>query len=86
MSILASPIPEDDSTDLTDDEIQGAIDSHSAVGIAKSVQELRAQKTVAGHELRRRKPHLYWRIRFENEKPLVFQVDWLHKLSGGLNG
>ncbi len=72
-SVVEDP-PKEDSLDLTDEEVLGAIPSRN---IAEVLAELKL-RVVPGpftHELRRR-TSLFWRIRSEAEV-LVFHVPWL---------
>lgn len=76
--------PKEDSPDLTDDEVEAAVDTRDAEDLAKLTAKAVAQDTeftVTGHELRRRGDHLFWRTRLvaggEPDKVLVFRVDWL---------
>ena len=76
--------PKGDSPDLSDDEVEGAVDTRDVDDLAKLTAKAVAQDagfTVTGHELKRRGDHLYWRTRMaaadEPDKVLVFRVDWL---------
>ncbi len=75
---------EEDSPDLTDEEISGAILTRDANDLMEAtkrcLQEL-SHPVSMGHDLRRRGEHMYCRTRltFEDgsEKVLVFQMDWV---------
>jgi hypothetical protein len=78
--------PEEDSEDLTDEEIGQAIHTRSAGEVATKLKvELLPGSSISQHELRRRKPHLYWRIRLRlasgEEKMIVYLADWLQGVS-----
>lgn len=84
-------IPADeDSPDLTDGEIEGAVETVDSNDFVRAIEEAirplirpNVSSAVTGHELRKRKPHLYCRTRMaidgEPDKVLVFRVDWLLK-------
>lgn len=85
--LLGTP-PEDDSPDLTDEEIVGAIPTQDSKSFVSALEEVlrplvrpNVGGSIASHELRRRKPHLYCRTRIaldgEPDKVLLFEVDWL---------
>lgn len=91
---LTMPPPEEDSEDLTDEEIENAIETESEDDMAKKVvAELSpghaslgksdARYALHRQELRRRKPHLYNRVSLccagEPDKVLVYRVDWLQR-------
>lgn len=77
--------PTEDSPDLTDDEIEQAVDTKGMEDLARLIaQEHRHDPDfiVAGHELRRRGEDLFWRVRYsgpdpEPDKVLVFKVNWI---------
>lgn len=83
-------LSEDDSEDLTDEEIDQAVEVGSPLQLAEVVGEhikKTAGQQLKKHELRRRKPHLFWRVRLESpEEVLVFQVDWLEQLASAPQG
>lgn len=78
--------PEDDSEDLTDAEIERAVITE---GIPQLVEHLTTiqcascqhRMDAVRYELRRRKPHLYWRVGVEcdegHSQAVLFQTDWL---------
>lgn len=81
-------MPDEDSPDLTDEEIAGAVDTSDSNAFVKALEEeirplIRPNVAAAiqSHELRKRKPHLYCRTRValdsEPDKVLLFRVDWL---------
>ncbi len=82
-------IPADeDSPDLTDEEIEGATPTTDSNDFVRAIEEAvrplvrpNVNSALTGHELRRRNPHLYCRTRVavdgEPDKVLLFQVDWL---------
>lgn len=65
-----------DSDDLSADEAMGARESRS---VEDWVQQVAAQGTPEGHEMRRRGPDLFIRTRFEDGKIAVFKTNWLGK-------
>ena len=79
--------PEDDSEDLTDEQVTKATPTKSAEGLAERMTHLSC--TICGarpevwisHALRRRAPHLYSRTHFKcatgHEEVVLFTVDWL---------
>ena len=83
---LVGKYPDDDSEDLTDEEIAAALPTSGESGIVRAIQALNCDlcgEPFSGnaHELRRRKPHLYWRVRLVCAKghmvKRVFLADWL---------
>lgn len=85
---LLGPMPDEDSIDLLDKEIESAVVTKDSTDFIRLLEEevrpyLRPNCAAAikSHELRRRKPHLYCRTRLaldgEPDKVLLFQVDWL---------
>lgn len=87
---LSDDPPRDDSEDLTDEEIAGAVDTDGPETLARLIgQEVRHDPestesggwTVKLHELRRRGEDLFWRSRLvstqEPDKVLVYRVNWL---------
>jgi hypothetical protein len=90
----SGPPPAEDSEDITEEEVQGAVVSDDEQHLAKllatellpghaSVGKQDARYAMTRHELRRRSPHLYYRARLgcpgEPDKVLVFQIDWLQR-------
>ncbi len=80
-TLLTDP-PKEDSDDLADDEVAGALESETSSDIAQRVRQeiLDTSFTVKAHELRRRGDSLFWRVRLvagDVEKVLVFRADWL---------
>lgn len=79
------PPPPEDSEDLTDVEVAHAVPTTDrrdlAHRIATALRISGPEFSLKGHELRRRKPHLYWRVRLvsaeEPDRVLVFRADWL---------
>ncbi len=74
--------PKEDSEDLTDEEVAGALEAKTSSDVARRVQQeiLDSSFTIKAHELRRRGESLFWRVRLVDgavEKSLVFRVDWL---------
>lgn len=78
--------PEEDSTDLSDQEIQSALPTS---GVSDIVTALRStpcstcglMTQIAKHSIRRRLPHLYWRVdlvcRNEHSTKKTFCADWI---------
>lgn len=87
MTEIDMEYPEDDSPDLTDEEIASAVATVSSDAIVSAVQSARCSTCQQGsmrltsHELRRRKPHLYWRVGLVcaqgHNASMVFLTDWL---------
>lgn len=86
--------PEEDSPDLTDEEIEGAIKTHDSNSFVKALEEIirplvrpNVGGTIVKHELRRRSPHLYCRTRIaldgEPDKVILLEIDWLQVLNPG---
>jgi hypothetical protein len=84
------PPPEEDSADLTDEEVLAAIPTKSVddvIAVTGTVDKRSScavcskPKEPVQHALRRRIPHLYWRIRVAcpegHQELLVFQADWV---------
>lgn len=83
---LTGEYPEEDSEDLTDEEIAKAIPTVGTGDIVNVLQDLKCEvcnEPFVGHshELRRRKPNLYWRVVSrcpqDHMDHRLFQVDWL---------
>lgn len=85
---LLGPMPDEDSIDLLDEEIRGAVETKDSTDFVRVLEEMirpylrpNVAAAIKSHELRRRKPHLYCRTRLaldgEPDKVLLFQVDWL---------
>jgi len=84
-------IPTDeDSPDLTDQEIDLAIMTQDSNDFVKHLEESirplirpNCGACITGHALRKRRPHLYCRTNLaldgEPDKVLLFQVDWLQR-------
>lgn len=95
MSLLpTTEPPEDDSEDLTDEEVERSTptrdESEFTRLVAKeltpgqaSIGKSDARYALHRQELRRRHPHLYCRVSFccpgEPDKVLVYQIDWLQR-------
>lgn len=76
-------LPDEDSDDLTDEEVAAAITSSGPKDIAAALAEvLQAGYEVQAHERRRRGVQSFWRIRLVHpsgpDKVKVFRVDWLN--------
>ena len=86
------PSDEEDATDLTDHEVNGAVPTADVKQLsellacalspgAASLGKADARYALSKHEIRRRKPHLYLRTILvcpgEPQKLLVHRVDWL---------
>lgn len=86
---MPQPMPEEDSRDLSDDDIGRAIQTGGLDDIVSIIGPLRGLACrvcglgfqEVGHELRRRAPHLYWRVtskcRSGHPVSTVFQTDWV---------
>jgi len=81
---LTEDPPREDSPDLTDAEVEGAVftkDTNEFARLLTGEVKQNRDFAIKTHELRRRGDHLYARIRLvshkEPDKVLVFQVDWL---------
>ncbi len=79
---------EEDSPDLTDEEIAVAVETTDSNSFVSALEEAirpmirpNVAAAIQSHELRKRKPHLYCRTRValdgEPDKVLLFRVDWL---------
>ena len=86
MSGNPEPIPEEDSEDLSDDEIAGSLGSGCVGDIIGSLREARCLTCsdplhLVEHALRRRQPHLYWRVLMRcgdgHENEVTFKADWI---------
>lgn len=78
--------PEEDSEDLSDEEIAGSTDTSSSEGVVEGLKDLvcavcHQALLLRKHELRRRAPSLYWRVRLAceqgHETGRLFRVSWL---------
>lgn len=94
-------LTEEDSEDLTDEEVERAVVATSPSAISQAALEpikqitertegIPGHRLTVKHELRRRKPHLYWRLRLTSsevaEEVLVFRADWLQQLGEPADG
>lgn len=94
MKNFPSMPPLEDSEDLTDSEVEKAVETEDEADLAKkichelnpgtaSVNKLDARFAIKRHELRRRKPHLYWRAILgcpgEPDRVRTYKVDWLQR-------
>lgn len=82
LETLMNDPPKEDSEDLTDEEVAGALEAKTSSDVARLVRQevLDSSFTVKAHELRRRGDALFWRVRLvarDVEKVLVFRADWL---------
>ena len=82
------PIPEDDSPDLTETEIAEALDVRSMENLIQSLRGVRCSTCgevfdSSDHALRRRAPHLYWKMALYcetgHQTSLIFRTDWLKR-------
>ena len=82
----AQEYPEEDSEDLTDEEIASAIPSTGTDDIVAGIMvpgcsECGGKVRILSHDLRRRKPHLYWRATVEcgqnHRTARLFEADWI---------
>jgi len=83
--------PEEDSEDLTDDEIAGAIMTRGIQTVIEVVSAFcegcpecvgdRERMGVTEHALRRRNPNLFWRVTFKckagHVEGVTFRVNWM---------
>jgi len=83
---LTPQIPDEDSEDLTEDEVAQAIPTEDTHALSQRIVAVLRESPgtqLEKHELRRRKPHLYWRARLRKptgeEVVLVFVTDWLQQ-------
>ena len=77
----------EDSPDLTDPEIEGAIPVDLEAELAGKISTTLSQCSVCGkglvkyrYVLRRRQPHMYWRVTGmcgEHENTILFRADWI---------
>lgn len=89
MNFPFAPPPEEDSPDLTDEEIRHAKATERVEDIEGAVRghtcpACSAAFSKAEHELRRRMPSLFWRIRLTcvgagHVSLMTFKVDWLNR-------
>lgn len=74
---------EEDSPDLTDEEVESARVSKDVTDFVKTLyEEARASEgRIRGHELRRRAPYLYSRTRIAfptgPDRVIMFRLEWL---------
>ena len=80
--------PEEDSADLTNAEILAAVPTGQMTDLvrhllAQTCSECPSRLLVAGHALRRRAPHLYWRVTARCAQghfaQATYQTDWLKR-------
>lgn len=84
--MIQSAYPEEDSPELRDDEVAQAVPTGKLDDLVPLMNRHicpRCGKKVAveGHKLLRRKPHLFWQVRFKcttgHPSALLFQTTWL---------
>lgn len=82
-SLVQAP-PQEDSEDLSDEEIERAVPTTGYKDLAEHLKEELQREpglTVKSHERRRRGESLYWRTRLvrgsEPDRILVYQANWL---------
>ena len=87
-SIDFDKMPEEDSEDLTNVEILEAQPTTKVDDVIGFLQAYRcpvcaARTLVARHELRRRIPNLYWRVKLRcgngHAPQVTFQTDWIKR-------
>lgn len=80
------PYPDEDSPDLSDEEVAGAIQSQSPKDVGQLIHLSCSScgatpMAFAKHERRRRKPHHYWRVTLRceagHEVKKVLQMTWM---------
>lgn len=78
--ILPEQVPEEDSSDLLDEEIATAIPTTNLEDLVYQMMSwLRTvgpDPEIQAHELRRHDPHVYWRVRTP-QGTLCLLADWL---------
>ena len=75
---LVSEPPDDDSDDLTDEELENSIEALDQADLVKKLKaEMSSDEKAYRFERRFRSPHQYMRVRLDSGKTLLFQVDWL---------
>lgn len=72
----------ENSEDLTDEEIASAIVTYNGDSLKSTLAEALQGRKVESYALRRRIPHTYCRVVL-TEGALVFQVDWITGDSDG---
>jgi hypothetical protein len=86
--MFSNEMPEEDSEDLTNMEILEAVPTSEVDDVIRHLQAKKcpacaARNLVAGHALRRRAPHLYWRVGLRcangHELQVTFQTDWIKR-------
>ena len=82
----AQEYPDEDSEDLTDEEISEAVHVEGPTGIVDYLAGMQCRTCsdklrVREHVLRRRKPHLYWRVTLvceqQHQQSTLFLTDWV---------
>lgn len=87
------PIPEEDSEDLSNDEIAHAIPTQTVQTVIEVVSafcegcpkcpDSNVRMSVTEHALRRRRPNLFWRVTFKcrngHDEQVTFKVNWMKK-------
>lgn len=76
--------PDEDSEDLTDEEVAAAIETEGTEDIVAGTTvpcECGGGVRILLHEFRRRKPHMYWRTTLEcshgHTTKRLFVTDWI---------
>lgn len=84
------PYPEEDSSDLTDSEIERAMETTGVIGVTEIIRafceacpDCGKPMGVESHALRRRKPNLFWRTRLKcvegHDEQVTCQVNWMQE-------
>lgn len=88
--IALGPMPEEDSQNFSDTDARLAIPTDTIEDILGRLRGLRCPECTgtfenSEHALRRRAPHLYWKVTLHceawHETSLIFRTDWLTKRS-----
>lgn len=90
MRHTVEPYPEEDSEDLTDQEIETALDVTGVVAwvmvlqaFCSSCPECGGRMGVVTHALRRRKPNLFWRTTLKcgagHDEQVTCRANWIQE-------
>lgn len=90
MNIFSKPAPiltpedlgidlEEDSTDVGDDEVLGAVDTDNLQDMTDKVKDFVGTQTAPTFELRRKSGILYSRVSLGDGQRRLFNIEWVRK-------
>lgn len=90
MNIFSKPAPaltpedlgidlEEDSTDVTDEEVSAAVDTDGLQDLSAKIQHFLGGQAPASFELRRKAGILYSRVTLGSGQRRLFNIEWIRK-------